>query len=159
MQTATALVVIAFFLLLCQPRIGARRACFHPRCLRIRGGSAGNRGEGQETELERHRLWQACAVACHASYLHGTQSDGDHLEKAKSFIERACMDGVPMADTLEALESTEHWSNRFPTISFNQHKRCPKRTHLLHLGKKYCKPPRCGISPIVLSCDASGLYS
>ena len=80
-------------------------------------------GQVEETELERQRLWQACAVACHASYLHGTQSDGDHLEKAKSFLEQACMERVPMADTLEALESTErvHVANRIElTVVENQ---------------------------------------
>jgi len=99
-------------------------------------------GQVEETELERHRLWQACAVACHASYLHGTQSDGDHLEKAKSFLEQACMERVPMADTLEALESTEHWSrNPFPFRHKPANHRkplpvppCPTVTHPLRCG-------------------------
>jgi hypothetical protein len=112
-------VLVWFLLLLRQHATESREAWIPPRCLRIRGGSAVDPGQVEETGLERHRLWQACAVACDASYLHGTQSDGDHIEKAKSFLERACMERVPMADTLEALESTEHWSRRIHSHSLS----------------------------------------
>ena len=135
-------ILVWFLLLLRLHATGSREACMPSRCLRIRGGSAVDPGQVEETELERQRLWQACAVACNASYLHGTQSDGDHLEKAKSFLEQACMERVPMADTLEALESTEHWSrNSFPF----RHKLANHRKPLpVPPGPTVTHPLRCG---------------
>lgn len=60
-------------------------------------------------------MWQACAVACHAAYLYGSKSEGDHLTRANMYIKKAREDRVAMAESLEAVESTEHWSKIEPS--------------------------------------------